>query len=62
MDEKVARLVATVKVAIPLLPLNTTEGKDIASRLELAIDELIRNEAKNDYIRSNAERGISGRI
>jgi len=58
MDRQIDHLIVTARLAIDLLPRNTAEGKDISRRLELAIDEVIRTKAKDDYIRSSQERGI----
>ena len=58
MDRQIDHLIVTARLAIDLLPTYAPEGKDIARRLELAIDEVIRTKAKQDYIKSSQERGI----
>lgn len=58
MDRQIDHLITTVRIAQDLLPRNTVEGKDINHRLNIAIDEVIRARSRQDYIKSNAERGI----
>lgn len=58
MDRQIDHLITTVRIAQDLLPRNTVEGKDINHRLNFAIDEVIRARSRQDYIKSNAERGI----
>jgi len=57
MDRKIDHLISTVRIAQGLLP-RSEEGKDISSRLDRAMEEILRHKAKQDYIRSHAERGI----